>query len=193
MEFAETVEKLERKLRKIAGNVTDNRADQDDLLQEGWLYLWKNREKLEDKTISYVLTGCYFRFLDYLKRGRAVDSKLRENVTVISLYYVDDQGSAPLLSRVPSKVEDVKDALIAKDLEEQVRKRLDTKLKETYDLLLKGHTLGEIAKGLNLTHEAVRLRVKKLTRIAKYYLMESWASRNFFRSIIWKTNKEQLF
>jgi len=28
-------EKLETKLRKIAGNVTDNKADQDDLLQEG--------------------------------------------------------------------------------------------------------------------------------------------------------------
>jgi len=30
MEFAETVEKLEKKLRKIAGDVTHNRADQDD-------------------------------------------------------------------------------------------------------------------------------------------------------------------
>ncbi len=46
MEFTEVVEGLETKLRKIAGNVTDNRADQDDLLQEEWLYLWKNREKL---------------------------------------------------------------------------------------------------------------------------------------------------
>jgi len=35
MEFTETVEKLETKLRKIAGDVTHNRADQDDLLQEG--------------------------------------------------------------------------------------------------------------------------------------------------------------
>jgi len=49
MEFTETVEKLETKLRKIAGNVTNNRADQDDLLQEGWLYLWKNREKFDNK------------------------------------------------------------------------------------------------------------------------------------------------
>ena len=81
MEFTETVEKLETKLRKIAGDVTHNRADQDDLLQEGWLYLWKNREKLENKTISYVLTGCYFRFVDYLKQGRSIDSKVRKNVT----------------------------------------------------------------------------------------------------------------
>ncbi|MFQ5835131.1 MAG: sigma factor [bacterium] len=46
MKFTETVEMLEVKLRKIAGNVTYNKADQDDLLQEGWVYLWKNREKL---------------------------------------------------------------------------------------------------------------------------------------------------
>ena len=60
MEFTETVGKLEGKLRKIAGDVTQSKADQDDLLQEGWLYLWKNRQKLEHKTISYVLTRLLF-------------------------------------------------------------------------------------------------------------------------------------
>lgn len=39
MKFAETVEKLETRLPKIARDITDNKADQDDLLQEGWLYL----------------------------------------------------------------------------------------------------------------------------------------------------------
>ncbi len=173
MEFTETVEKLKAKLRKIAGNVTNNRADQDDLLQEGWLYLWKNREKLENKTISYLLTGCYFRFIDYLKQGRSIDSKSRENITVISLYYISDEGQAPLVSIIPSRVEDVKDALIAKDLEEQIRNRLNTKLKETYDLLLEGHTLGGIAKRFNLTHEAIRLRVKKIRKIAKEYFVKN--------------------
>lgn len=173
MKFTETVEKLERKLRKIAGDVTGNKADQDDLLQEGWLYLWENREKLGNKTISYVLRGCYFRFIDYLKQGSSVDSKSRENVTVISLYYTSDEGQAPLVSSVPSKLEDVKDALIAKDLEEQIRKRLNTKLKETFDLFLEGHTLSEIAKRLNLTHEAIRLQVKKIRRTAKEFFMEN--------------------
>jgi len=170
MKFAEAVEKLETKLRKIAGNVTSNKADQDDLLQEGWLYLWKNRGKLENKTISYVLRGCYFRFIDYLKQGSSIDSKSRENVTVISLYYISDEGQTPLVSSIPSGAEDAKDVLIAKDLEEQIRKRLNAKLKGTYDLLLEGHTLGEIAKRLDLTHEAVRLRVRKIRRIARDYL-----------------------
>jgi len=173
MEFTQIAEKLETKLRKIAGNVTDNKADQDDLLQEGWVYLWKNREKLENKTISYVLTGCYFRFIDYLKQGRSVDGKSRENVRVISLYYVSDEGQAPLVSSIPSGVEDVKDAVIAKDLEQQIRKRLNAKLKETFNLLLEGHTLGEIAKELNLTHEAIRLRVKKIRRITRDYLVKN--------------------
>jgi len=173
MEFTQIAEKLETKLRKIAGNVTHNRADQDDLLQEGWLYLWKNREKLENKTISYVLTGCYFRFIDYLRQGRSVDSKSRESVTVISIFYVSDEGEAPLVSIIPSRVEDIKDTVIAKDLEEQIRNHLNTKLKETYSLLLKGHTLGEIAKELNLTHEAVRLRLKEIRRIARDYFAKN--------------------
>jgi len=173
MRFAETVEKLETKLRKIAGNVTNNKADQDDLLQEGWIYLWKNKEKLENKTVSYVLTGCYFRFIDYLKQGSSIDSKSRENVTVISLYYTRDEGQASLVSIIPSRGENIKDALIAKDLEEQIRNRLDAKLRETYDLLLKGHTLSEMAKEFNLTHEAVRLRVKKIRRIAREYFAKN--------------------
>ena len=170
MKFAETVEMLEVKLRKIARDLIDNKADQDDLLQEGWLYLWENREKLENKTISYVLTGCYFRFIDYLKQGSSIDSKSRENVTVISIFYVSDEGEAPLVSIIPSRVENVKDTVIAKDLEEQIRKQLNAKLKETYDLLLKGYTLGEIAKRLNLTHEAMRLRVKKIRKITRNIL-----------------------
>ncbi len=169
MKFTETIEKLERKLRKIAGDVTGNKADQDDLLQEGWLYLWKNREKLENKTISYVLRGCYFRFIDYFRQGSSIDSKSRENVIVISLYYTSDEGQTPLVSIISSEAEDGKDVLIAKDLEEQIRNGLNAKLKETYDLLLEGHTLGEMAKELNLTHEAVRLRVKKIRIIAKEY------------------------
>jgi len=173
MEFTETVEKLEANLRKIAGNVTNNKADQDDLLQEGWLYLWKNGEKLENKTISYVLTGCYFRFIDYLKQGSSIDSKSRENVTVISLYYINDEEQAPLVSNIPSRVDDAKDAVITKDLEEQIRKRLNAKLKKTYDLLLEGHTLGEIAKKFNLTHEAVRLRVKKIRKVAREYFAKN--------------------
>jgi len=170
MQFAGTVENLETKLRNIARNVTDNKADQDDLLQEGWLYLWKNKEKLENKTISYVLTGCYFRFIDYLKQGRSIDSKSRESLTVISLHWTSDEGQEPLVSIIPSRVEDAMDTLTAKDLEEQIRKHLNARLKESYDLLLKGYTLGEIAKELNLTHEAVRLRVKKIRGMAKEYL-----------------------
>ncbi len=184
MKFAETVEKLETRLRKIAGNVTENKADQDDLLQEGRIYLWKNREKLKDKTISYVLTGCYFRFIDYLKQGSRIDGKLRENVTVISLYYVTHEEKTPVVASVPSEIDDPKNVLIAKDLEEQIRKHLNTKLKETYDLLLKGYTLGEIAKRLGLTHEAVRIRAKKIQRIARDYLTENsktWISKKFFR------------
>ena len=183
MKFTEIVDKLETKLRKIASNVTDNKADQDDLLQEGWLYLWKNIEKLENKTISYILTGCYFQFIDYLKQGRSIDSKVRENVTIISLYHVNDEGQAPLVSRIPSKAEDVKEVLIAKDLQEQIRKRLNAKLKETYDLLLEGHTLGEIAKELNLTHEAVRLRVKKIKRTTREYLLKNLDFQELFSSI----------
>jgi len=174
MKFTETMEKLGTRLRKIAGDVTDNKADQADLLQEGWVYLWENREKLKNKTISYILTGCYFRFIDYFRQGRSIDSKVRKNVIVISLYYTSDERDTPLVSNIPSEVvEDAVNILIAKDLEKQIRKRLNRKLRQTYDLLLEEYSLAEIANELDLTDEAIRLRVKNIRRIAKDYLMEN--------------------
>jgi len=38
---------------------------------------------------------------------------------------------------------------------------------------LEGHTLGEIAKKFNLTHEAVRLRVKKIRKVAREYFAKN--------------------
>jgi len=116
--------------------------------------------------IYYILRGCYFRFIDYFRRGRSIDDKSRENVTVISIFYVSDEGETPLVSIIPSRGEDVKDALIAQDLEMQIRKRLNAKLKEAYDLLLEGYTISETAEKLSLTHEGLRLRVKKIRKVA---------------------------
>lgn len=173
MEFAEVVEKLETNLRRIAYNITGNKADQDDLLQEGWLYLWENREKLNHKTTSYLLRGCYFHFVDYLRQGSSIDSKLRENVTVISLYSTSGEGQASFISDIPSRVADAMDVLVAKDLKEQVKKRLNVRLKETYDLLVQGYSCGEIARKFRLTHEAARLRIKMIRKVVKEYLAKN--------------------
>ena len=59
---------------------------------------------------------------------------------------MNEEGKVPLVSSIPSEVQDAKDVLMAKDLEEQIRSRLNANLKEIYELVLKGHTVGEIAK-----------------------------------------------
>jgi len=174
MEFIEIVKQLEPRLRKVACEITDNKADEDDLLQEGRLHLWENREKLRNKSISYILRGCYFRFIDYFRRGRSINDKSRDGVVVISLYWVrkkeGDEEQEFLPSNIPSEEDNPIEILIAKDLKEHIKRHLNVRLKETYELLLEGYTLGEIAKKLNLTHEAVRLRVEKIKEAARRFL-----------------------
>lgn len=168
--FVNKVKKIEPKIQEITHRITNDKGVQKELLQEAWIYLWENKEKFNDKPISYLSRSCYYKFIDYFKQGKSIDSKPRETVSVISLNYKSCERDITFEFNIPSQIYEPISILIAKDLEERIKKLLDAKLKETYDLLLKGYTIREIAKKFNLTHEAVRLRVKKIRKITKDYL-----------------------
>lgn len=116
------------------------------------------------------LRSCYYKFINYFKQGKSIDSKPREAVSVISLNYKICERDIAFEYNIPSEIYEPLSIFIAKDLEERIKKLLNVKLKETYELLLKGYTIREIAKKFNLTHEAVRLRIKKIRQITKDYL-----------------------
>ncbi|MCD6232082.1 sigma-70 family RNA polymerase sigma factor [Candidatus Aerophobetes bacterium] len=168
--FVNKVKKIEPKIQEITHRVTNDKEVRKELLQEAWIYLWEKKERFNDKPISYLLRSCYYKFIDYFKQGKSIDSKPRETVSVISLNYKSCERDIAFEFNISSQIYEPISILIAKDLKERIKKLLDAKLKETYDLLLKGYTIREIAKKFNLTHEAVRLRVKKIRKITKDYL-----------------------
>jgi len=176
MDFAEMLKNLETKMRGIACKITDNGTDQNDLIQEMRLYLWENREKLKDKTESYLLRACYFQAMHFINQGKSIDSKSRKDFIICSLDYKDngngEKGVIPI-SNLISVTEGFPNELIAKDLEQKIRERLSQRLKKTYNLLLRGWTLREIAREENLTYEAIRMRVKKIREIARTYLVKN--------------------
>jgi len=180
MPFPEVLKELRPKLKAITSVLTSNRVEQEDLVQEMQIFLWKNREKMKNKTLSYVLRGCCLLGKDCLKRGKSVDSKKRDSVTVMSIYYMNRDGEKIVLN-IPDGSPDPYEIVIAKDLKKIIKGKMNPRLKETYELLLEGNTLNEIAEKLDLSYEAVRLRVKKIRRIARDFLRKKLVfSRSFF-------------
>jgi len=165
-----------KKLKGIASKITNNKADQDDLLQEMRIYLWEKRKEFKDKTESYILRACYFQAKHCHSRGKSIDSKPRKNVIIMSL---EDAKICNCSGRVCSALngysvlEEARDILVAEEIKESIRGRLNPKLRRTFDLLMEGYSLSEIAQNLNLTYEAVRLRVKKIRKLARAYLEEN--------------------
>lgn len=179
MQFPQVLEKLRPKLTAIASVLTNNRTEQEDLLQEMQIFLWRNREKIKNERLSYVLRGCYFFGKDYLKRGKSIDSKKRDSVTVISMYSIN-KGEEIVLN-IPHGSPDPYDILITEDLKRIMGEEMGPRLKKTYELLLEGNTLSEIAEKLGLSYEGVRVRVKKIRRRVKDFLRKEFVfSRSFF-------------
>ncbi|MEA1963830.1 MAG: sigma-70 family RNA polymerase sigma factor [Candidatus Aerophobetes bacterium] len=178
-QFPEVLEKLRPRLKAIAFNLTNNRAEQEDLVQEMQIFLWENKKKIKNKTLSYILRGCYLWGKDYLKQGKSIDSKKRGSVTVMSIYSINK--GEEIAFNIPDRSPDPYKIVITEDLKKIIGKRMDSKLKETYELLLEEYTLGEIAEKLSLSYEAVRLRVRKIRRISRDFLRKKLVfSRSFF-------------
>ncbi len=176
MEFAKLLERLDEKLKGIADRITSNKTDQDDLMQEMRIYLWEKREEFKGKTESYILRACYFQAAHCYNRGKSIDSKPRKNVVILSLEDMKTfnyNGRACSALNGYSVLEEARDILIAEQIKESIRGQLNPKLRRTFDLLMEGYSLHEIAQSLNLTYEAVRLRVKKIRELARVYLEEN--------------------
>jgi len=153
MQFSEALKELKPKLKAIASVLTSNRVEQ---------------------------RGCYLFGKDCLKKGKSLDSKKRDSVTVMSMYYINSEGKEIVLD-IPDKSLDPYEIVITEDLKRVIKKEMNSRLKETYELLLEGNTLGEIAKRLGLSYEAIRLRVKKIRRITKDFLKKKLVfSGSFF-------------
>ena len=74
MGFNELLKKLTPTLRRIIYRLhaRDSFFNDDDLYQEAVLRLWKDfcSHKLEGKTDSYILQGCYFHLKNYMRTAR---------------------------------------------------------------------------------------------------------------------------
>jgi len=172
MEFEGLVKKFSPTITRIAYRLNGRYRSfsHDDLYQEALLHLWNNFNagKLEDKTDSYILQGCYFHLKNYIR-------KVNERPNVISLdMAVGDEENVSLEEILYLKFgiqEDCRESLHAKFLVDAIQNNgFNPKEKRILMFLKDGLTTRDIGERLGLSHVSIVKAVKKIREKARQHL-----------------------
>ncbi|MDD5679810.1 MAG: sigma-70 family RNA polymerase sigma factor [Candidatus Omnitrophica bacterium] len=159
MDFKILLEKITPALRAIARkHVFYSFYDAEDLFQEMCLFLWNNYSQGMPIGINeaYVIKGCEFHILNFLRKGRpkALILSIDEIVTPEGLKLGDvleDKRNSRLTNADQNiGIEDIKNA------------GLTDREKRVFSLLLEGKTAREAAKELGISHVMVLKYKKKI-------------------------------
>jgi len=163
MAFQDLLTKLTPVLKRITYRIHSRVyfISDNDLFQEAVIHLWEdfNAGKLEDKTDSYILQGCYFYLKNYLR-------KVGTSKVIISLDNVaqdDECGFEDFLFLKGQKENDCLDYLNNKMLVDSIMNNgLTGREKEILSLFGEGLTTREIGERIGVSHVRV---VKLMHRI----------------------------
>lgn len=161
MNFKEILEELFPKLTGIARRVNGYLPfiDEDDLMQEMSLHLWKKwkQGELEGKTDSFILQSCWFHLKNYL---RTVGDKAQ----IISLDEPINSEGTTLGEIIPDNSQPLPELVNWKMLVEKIKTDgLTKREKEVFALCLEGYTLREIGERLDISFVRVS-KIKKNIR-----------------------------
>lgn len=164
MEFLGLSRKLSPTIKRIAYKLNGKYRtfSHDDLYQEALLRLWLdfNAGKLEDKTDSYILQGCYFHLKNYIRK---VNEK--PHLSLDAIIHADTPASDMNELVIDEGQEDIRDSLNSKLLAQEIKMSgFNIKEKIILESLSCGLTTREIGRRLSLSHVMV---VRIISRIRK--------------------------
>lgn len=169
MTFNELVKKISPTLKRITYKL--NRRfmffNEEDLFQEALIFLWQEfkERKLEDKTTSYILQGCYFHLKNYLRK--TLDKKKLVSFNIL----VNNEGNRNLEEILLLDNRPLEEGLNAKLLFEAMRDNgLTSKEKNVLLLFLEGLTVREIAKKVGVSHVRIVKMKANIRRKSEYLL-----------------------
>lgn len=170
MSFEGLLDKIYPKLKgityKLNGHFTS--FNDEDLLQEALIRLWQdfNAGKLNDKTDSYILQGCYFHLKNYIRKNyeKAPIVSLENNVNQEGEVIVSDRA-LPLENRESSL-----ELVHCRMLIDRINNNgLSKREKEVFNFSLEGLTTREIGSRLGISHVmVVKLKGRIREKCRKY-------------------------
>ncbi|HTY45703.1 MAG TPA: sigma-70 family RNA polymerase sigma factor [Patescibacteria group bacterium] len=169
MEFAGLIKRISPKLKGIAYRLNGHFTfmNHDDLYQEALLHLWSDfrQGKLQDKTDSYILQGCYFHLRNFI---RTVSDK----VSLSSLQALADEEGFCLEEKLPAQdTEEYVRYLTGKMIAEEIESQgLTERERQVLALSVQGLPLRQIGARMGISHVRViklRNRLKERFRMLR--------------------------
>ena len=168
--FEDMIGKLSPTLRRITHKLNGHFSffDEDDLFQEALEHLWTNfnEGRLNSKTDSYVLQGCYFHLKNYLRKTL---DKTR-SLSLEQLMSEEDGWIERSLGRDDPAIEE---ALDINDITDAAEKSsLSERERKVITLSLESLTTREIGAKLGISHVMVvkiRKNIRRKFRTSKYF------------------------
>jgi len=155
--------KTQQKLWRIVRQISRDSAAQEDLMQEALVHLWQQEVHRPAQTLSWYLQSCRFHLLNYLNRGRSVDSfKHRQDQCPSS----EEVEFAQFLFARRGDSESPLDSVCALDIIELLSKKLSSREQDILAHLVQGSGPREIAKKLRISHQSVSKHRQKLAALA---------------------------
>ncbi|MEW6089022.1 MAG: sigma-70 family RNA polymerase sigma factor [bacterium] len=155
MNFENIVERISPTLKNITYKLNGHYTffNDDDLFQESLMHLWLEYQegKLDNKTDSYILQGCYFYLKNYIRKVNA-DTKF---VSLEALIDDGNKATREILSLKDKHSEDDFDNLSNKILIENMMRSFSKRERDILTLIARGFTTREIGEKLNVSHVAV--------------------------------------
>lgn len=139
---------LQRITQKLNGRFSF--MDHDDLYQEAVLKLWIDFQggRLEAKTDSYILQGCYFHLKNYIRKAQG-------SATVVSLNSMIDEESARLEELIEADEVAAIDYVDGKMQVESLAEGMSERERDVLAFSMEGMTTREIGEMLGVSHVAV--------------------------------------
>lgn len=162
MSFAELLKRISPTLKRITYKLNGHFSffNDEDLFQEALLHLWQDYKcaKLNDKTDSYILQGCYFHLKNYI---RCINDKVKLISIETSKRNEEEGNQDEFLWLRDQKADDFFEDLNSRLLCETIQNNgLTEREKEVLRFYSQGLTVRNIGKRLGISH----VRVVKLTQ-----------------------------
>ncbi len=171
MNFEELHKKLSPTIKRIAYRLSGHYRlfNHDDLYQEAIIHLWSNflKDKLSDKTDSYILQGCYFHLKNYIRKNND-----RFNIVSVNTVLSTNEGATmqDILGEFWA-CDDCRGDLHNKFLVHCIRNNgFNSKEIKLLDYFSQGLSTREIGKCMGVSHVSVVKMMKKIRVKSQKYL-----------------------
>jgi RNA polymerase sigma factor (sigma-70 family) len=144
-------------ISRVVHSITNDPNEFEDLFQEAWLKFWVSERQSPDRNLSWHLQGCRYAILEYLRRGRSLDSPKHRNSA----------------SQLEGELEDclapgsnVLQEVCAHDDLSLLVEHLKPRERAVLSLLASGATTHQCCLGLGISKQAVSKILRHIRRLA---------------------------